>query len=496
MSEPRYTVRGMEPAPSVTRAVIYVRISDDREGAGAGVGRQEEDSRALAVTLGWTIGEVIIENDRSAFKRRKVRRPNGRTELRVIRPGFQHMLELIESGAADALVAYDLDRTARDPRDLEDLIDLVEQRAPRLPVRSVTGSLRLDNDADVTMARVMVAVANKSSRDTQRRVARKHLQLAQEGRYAGGGARRYGYAKDGVTIVEEEAAIIREAAGRILAGESANSIMLDLNRRGVRPVKAKQWSGRTLIGILGGGRIAGLRIHQGKVIGPAQWPPIIDEDTHHELVAQLEANASGRAKPPLRYWANGLLLCGKCGHGLTGLLIANSGGKYRYWCSTVSGGCGGIGIAGAAAEGELRNELLEYLARPDVARSLSQTVNQANVEEVRKLLAEDEAELKALAQAHGNKQITLAEWLAAREPIAARIETHSGVLRSVMPQRIRRVLEQPDRAAGFDELDAQGKRELMQAILGLRGYLGWEVAPYDPALPRRFDPSRLSLLEV
>lgn len=158
-------------------AILLVRISDDREGEGLGVGRQEADGRRLADRIGWGIAEVIVENDTSAFRRRKIRLPDGTTALRVVRPDLRRALELLASGERDGLMAYDLDRYTRDPRDLEDLIDLVEQQ--RVPVTSVTGSLRLDTDADVTMARVMVAVANKSSRDTSRRVSRKHVQLAE-----------------------------------------------------------------------------------------------------------------------------------------------------------------------------------------------------------------------------------------------------------------------------------------------------------------------------
>jgi site-specific DNA recombinase len=69
------------------------------------------------------------------------------------------------------LIPLDLDRAMRDPRDLEDLIDLIEQSSPRIPVESVSGSLRLANDADVTVAQVMCAVANKASRDTARRAS-------------------------------------------------------------------------------------------------------------------------------------------------------------------------------------------------------------------------------------------------------------------------------------------------------------------------------------
>src|SRR3954452_11158457 len=193
-------------------AAVYVRISDDRAKDAAGVGRQEQDARALAERLGWQVGPVIVENDTSAYKRGKVALPNGRHELRLLRPGFRQLLDLIVVGHVDGMIAYDLDRTARDVRDLEDLIDAVEQRTPRLPVESVTGSLRLANDSDVTMARVMVAIANKSSRDTARRVTRKHEELAAEGKPNGGGFRGYGYTAVGHEVIEEEAGVVREIA--------------------------------------------------------------------------------------------------------------------------------------------------------------------------------------------------------------------------------------------------------------------------------------------
>ena len=73
----------------------------------------------------------------SAFKRRRIPLPDGRTELRTVRPGFRRALAMLADGQADGLIALDLDRAMRDPRDLEDLIDLVEQSSPRIPVEPV-----------------------------------------------------------------------------------------------------------------------------------------------------------------------------------------------------------------------------------------------------------------------------------------------------------------------------------------------------------------------
>jgi site-specific DNA recombinase len=261
-----------------TRAVLLVRISDDKAQDAKGVGRQEQDGRALGERLGWGIAEVIVENDTSAYKRRKIKLPDGSSALRTVRPGFRSAIDKLASGERDGLLAYDLDRVARDPRDLEDLIDVVESRHPRIPVASVTGSLRLDDDGGVAMARVMVAIANKSSRDTARRVARKHEELAKEGKWNGGGFRGYGFSTEGHAILEEEADILREIGARILGdwdgwtakqraaidpevGESLNSIAADLERRKVPSATGVPWSGRSVGSVISKPSVAGLRVH-------------------------------------------------------------------------------------------------------------------------------------------------------------------------------------------------------------------------------------------
>ncbi len=50
----------------VKRAAIYARISDDRTSDAAGVTRQEQDCRALALSRGWTVVDLFVDNDISA----------------------------------------------------------------------------------------------------------------------------------------------------------------------------------------------------------------------------------------------------------------------------------------------------------------------------------------------------------------------------------------------------------------------------------------------
>jgi DNA invertase Pin-like site-specific DNA recombinase len=301
-------------ATTPRNAVLLTRISDARNGDTTGVDDQRADLLKYAQRLGWGVGGVIEENDTSAFKRRTVTLPDGRKAQRVVRPGFRRALDLLQSGQADGLLALDLDRTARDPRDLEDLIDVVESRKPRIPVESVTGSLRLANDADVTMARVMVAMGNKSSRDTARRVSRARLRQAEAGHPRHGGLRPFGYEPGGLILREIEAAEIERASEAILAGVSLRQVTADLRRRAVSTVTGVPWTSEALKEILLRPRNAGLVIYDGEILDgvTAAWPPILPRETWEAVTAVL-TDPNRRTSPGnTPRWLGSLIY--RCGH--------------------------------------------------------------------------------------------------------------------------------------------------------------------------------------
>ncbi|MFD9519309.1 recombinase family protein [Streptomyces sp. NPDC059979] len=503
-----------------TRAVLLVRISyrkpdDDADQTGVegegkrrradfskGIGRQEDDGRALAERLGWQVAEVIPEDDTSAFKRRKIKLPDGSTALRTVRPGFRRALELLASGEADGLIADDLDRVARDPRDLEDLIDVVESRRPRIPVESVTGSLRLDNDANITMARVMVAVANKSSRDTARRVTRKHEELAAEGKPGGGGFRGYGYTADGHEPIEAEAAILREIGARVLGewdgwtdeqrakivpevGESLNSIAADLQRRKVPTVTGKPWGDRSVRSVVTKPSVAGLRAYKGEVVGKAVWEPIIPVETWERICARL----AGRARNvdlTLQRWLTGVLRCSLCGHMLMGW--AGTGGV-RYWCATPEGGCGKIAVKAAFVEDEVERQVLELLGKPAVLEQLRHVADTETSADARAELAEDEAQLKQMAAMWARREITFPEYTEARRIVEARVKESRALIHSRAPRVLRALLE-GDVTAGWGRLTPADKREVVLALVP-----GYDVLPHDRSHGNKFNPGRLVPLD-
>ncbi|MGW9047418.1 recombinase family protein [Streptomyces lydicus] len=129
------------------RPGAYLRISSDHFGLEAGVDRQLEDAEDTRSRLRWgSFAKVYRENDTSAFKKRKVIKPDDPIDWIVLRPEFRQLLADLANGVIDGVTFYDLDRLVRQPRDLEDLIDIVEY--VKRPVTGATGGrMNLINEA-------------------------------------------------------------------------------------------------------------------------------------------------------------------------------------------------------------------------------------------------------------------------------------------------------------------------------------------------------------
>ncbi|XVQ08459.1 recombinase family protein [Spirillospora sp. CA-255316] len=304
--------------------LVLVRISDAEEGDADGVARQVANAIIHARKTDARIGRILVENDTSAFKRRKITLPNGDKQLRTVRPQFRKALRLLDRGEYTRFLAVHLDRAVRDPRDLEDLIDVVEQSRPRIVCDSVTGSLKLACDADITMARVMCAIANAASRDTARRVSDKRRALAQEGRH-GGGPRRYGFAEDGITVRQEEAKWIRKATRLAMGDVPIRELTRDLTAQGWRRPDGEQWTSVGVRDMLLRPCNAGLTVHvsgrQGEriyytpddVVGKLPGRPIIEPERYWTLVRKLtDPERTTTPGTAVRWFGSGIFRC-PCG---------------------------------------------------------------------------------------------------------------------------------------------------------------------------------------
>ncbi|MGH2976031.1 MAG: recombinase family protein [Solirubrobacterales bacterium] len=390
-----------------TNPAIYVRISDDREGEAKGVKRQLEDCRELVERKGWPEAIEYNDNDVGAWKRG------------IVRPHYQQMLADLRDGAIDAVVVYDTDRLYRQPIELEEFFHICDD-AKVTELASVAGDIDLASSDGKMMARMKGAVAVKESDDKSRRIQRKAQELALDGKLGGGGTRPFGYEDDRKTIRASEAAVVIEAAQRVLAGEAVRSLCFDLNERGIRTVTGKAWAPQVLRRMLMSGRISGQREHQGAIVADAEWSGIISKRDGDRLRAILSDPARRKTGLARRYLLAGMLRCGKCGEPLVSRPRAD--GQRRYVCARrpESAACGKLTVVADELEGLIVEMVLYRLDGPDLARALAarngdrEDVHQRTVDEANEQLEE-------LARAYGERQITMPELLAARTPIEDRL---------------------------------------------------------------------------
>lgn len=386
------------------RTAIYARISKD-DGTALGVKRQEADCRALAERRGWEVAEVVVDNDTSAYSGK-------------VRKGYTTVIDGIEAGTFDSLVIWHPDRLHRSPVELEHFIDVVERTG--VAVATVTaGDVDLSTPEGRLTARIVGSVARKESEDKSRRLRRKHLELAEAGKISGGGRRPFGYEADKLTIRGSEAVEIRQAVARVLAGESLRSISLDWNDRDVATVTGAAWHPTTVKRLLCSPRIAGLRGHQGKIVGPAVWPGIIDADDGAKVRSILTARPTMRTART--YLLTGFVWCGRCNVPMTSAPVKRKGHRYpRYACPLDRGGCGRCGIAGGPLDDQVTADLLHVLDTQALAEAVAAQPEPGQPDPV-DVTAQLEARMVELAEMFAAGDIGRAEWTTARDALDRRL---------------------------------------------------------------------------
>ena len=229
---------------------------------------------------------------------------------------------------------------------------------------------------DMTITRVKSAFAADESRKIRLRVQRKKLELAQRGKPAGGGRRAFGYNWGPLrcqrqpnervvvpdadaaeySIYEPEASAIRWAYNHLLneggavAGCQREWIDRGLPtiRGGTRADGTPAWQRKTIRTILLSPRIAGLRQHQGKVVGDAAWEAIVPKTSWEAMGALLnDPIRDNRPNVPVnrQYPLRGILKCGICGRRLPRYhphqgpwICALTTGAARTWADAAAHG--------------------------------------------------------------------------------------------------------------------------------------------------------------
>lgn len=461
---------------------IYARVSLDADLKHKSTDDQVLDCRDRIEDAGHEVGEVFIDNSKSAWN------------PRVKRERWEALMTKIESGACEGLIVFDMARFSRKPIDGERLIAAANK-----------GMIILDseNAYDLNTANGrktfrdhMNAAAYESDR-LSTRVRRGKRRKVDRGQ-TNHSHRPFGFEPDGVTLREPEATLLREATERVLSGASLRSVRLDWHARGIKTTFGNDWSQAAFRLALSRARNAGLIESKGVIVGRlATEETIVTEEQWRRMVDLLASRAKGRPLSDGNLGSGGVLVCGVCGANL--YAGVDSRGKRRYRCNATwpTAGCGKITIDADKTEEVIETLVLDLLAE-DQVRAARQAVADEHATRRRELAAElSEAEgvAEAMADRLGAGQVKLAAY----EAFTARHDARVARLQAELDA----LPEAPERDEELATLTAAELRTRWAAAASnaerrrlakqaLRGEC-IVVAPVGRSAPRRFNLDRLSV---
>lgn len=429
----------------MTSIVIYCRISRDREGLRLGVQRQEEDCRARAERDGFRIDHVYIDDDLSAS-----------TRARKPRPQFDDMMAAAERGEIAVIIAYSNSRLTRRPLEYERLIRVHEQTGVRF-LTVVSGDDDLSTADGRMVARIKASVDAAEAERTSERVLRSVDQRSAAGHHHGG-PRPYGWV-DGIEVDKAEAKVIREAARRVIAGESLRGICDRFNARGTPSAQGGEWKPSPLRRILINPRLAGWRTRNGERVAKGVWAPILKEATWLEVHAILTDTQRRAFKPAGRVnLLTGIARCGECDQRISSAISKGRGDRpkrHQYYCPTCK-----LYRVMAPVDLYVEGAMIQYLE--DAGEMEQQAVDTDPAEKLRARIKE------TIAEFTGDPDVTPGELRQMLRDLKAQLAEAEA--QQLPPRRstLLRGMTGPGAAARWDALELDQKRAMISEVLDIR----------------------------
>jgi site-specific DNA recombinase len=277
------------------RALILARVSHDSSGVGRSVEEQVAEGIEWAQREQWDVVHIIRETGSAS-----------RYSQRRTRPEWDEALDWVQSGRIDVLITWEASRATRDLSGFAQLRDTCAKHGVKWGYGGTVYDLQQRSDR--LRAGIDAILAEDEVHRTSERIKRSVRFNAAAGRPHGknlyGYRRRYNPETKELIAVEIdplEASVVREAAERIIDGESLYSIAVKFNKRGVSPRRPKRkehrqregWTGVAVKQMLTTPGYAGLRTHNGEIVADAMWPAIIP----HEMWLRVQAILKDRSRP-------------------------------------------------------------------------------------------------------------------------------------------------------------------------------------------------------
>jgi DNA invertase Pin-like site-specific DNA recombinase len=314
---------------NIKRAVIYVRVSDDKHN-GRSTDEQEAECRAYCERMGWPVhGRVFKDQSIGASRHSKGKRKD-----------FQQLMTELQAG--DVLVAWSDNRLHRNMKTFVEIRDLCADK--KIPLAYSGQVLRLWKSRDRAWATQDATRAEAYSDDMREAQIRTIRNLASVGHNPFGRA-PYGYrikrAENGKSlgweIDEAEAVQVQKMFDMAAEGESRQSIASAQAREDVKTRNGKQWPSGTIHKLLVNPVYAGYRAHNGVVVAKGTWEPIVSEELFEAAQAGEGRNADKRVRTKrgtaVKHLGSGIYTCGLCGNPMD---VTYMWDKPTYRCLTTA----------------------------------------------------------------------------------------------------------------------------------------------------------------
>ncbi|MEU4680654.1 recombinase family protein [Micromonospora sp. NPDC023737] len=440
-------------------AVIYARVSDDDKRQRRSVGEQEQECQQDAADKAWTVARVFVDNDRSASR-----------YARKQREEYAKLLEYLATEHVDVLILWESSRGGRELEGWAGLLNLCRRRQVRIHVVTHRRTYDLENPRDWrTLAEDGVDSAYESEK-TRERILRSVRAKAASGKPHGkllyGYRRTYDDRGNFIAQVEneEQAAVVREAAKRVANGEACRSIALDFNARGIPTPRggAQGWSLSQVGRMVQNPGYIGKRVHLGKIVGDADWPAILDDETYAVCRSILtDPRRKTQRDGSVRHLLSGAAVCDVCDGRMR---VQKNRTHYAYLCAAKF--C--VSIKTTVLEQFVVTVLMARLTRPDALDLLTPTEDAGEPEQARQEVEEKRARLDEWYAAAARGEITPAGLASIERQLLAEIEAAESRAQHVDVPPLVRDLVGPDVEQRWDALTIGQQRDVVSLLLDLR----------------------------
>lgn len=441
-----------------TRVAVYLRQSQDREGNEYGITRQREDVLRLVQARGWSVAAEYVDNDTSATARKP-------------RPAFDAMMAAVDAGTVDVIAARHVDRLVRRLADLEAVLERCE--AHGVVIVTAADSVDTSTDGGRLVVRILGSVAQGEMERKSARQRSAVAQAAKAGRWAGG-RRAFGYEADGVTLRPDEAEAIRLGYEAVLAGEPVTAVVRAWNAAGLTTTQTgKPWDRSGVRDVLLNARNAGLRRHRPEgthgtyrhdpaafVVGGAEWPAIVPEDTWRAAIAILTRPERRTGIPGAKALLTGVGRCGVCDDGTT----VHTGGARRdyrvYRCRAHNH----LQRRAAPVEEYVEALMVARLSRPDALAAFAPAV-EVDTKPIRKEADVLRRRLEDMAEDYADGAMTRQQFRTATEKARRRLaELEAEIAAAGAADVIAPLVTSGDVAAAWAELSVDRKRAVIDTL--------------------------------